>query len=57
MQVDGHLGEEFEEEFDPAGTLWLGDREPVAVEVEQIVIGATARPRFVVFGGERLGVG
>ena len=37
--------------------LGLRLREPVAVHVEQVVIGAAARPRLVVLGGQRVGIG
>ncbi len=40
-----------------ASRLGLGHRQPVAVQVEVIVIGASARPGLVVLGRERVGGG
>ena len=57
VEVDRDLGEEIEEELHPARGLGLSDGEPVAIEVEEVVVAAPARPGLVVLGGERLGVG
>ena len=38
-----------------ASSLRLGDSEPVAVQVEVIMIGAAPGPRLVVLGGCRMG--
>jgi len=40
-----------------AAGLRLRLREPVSVHVEEVVVRTAARPRLVVLGGKRLGVG
>ena len=56
MQIDDHLREPLELDLQPAERLRLGAREPVAVQVEQVVVAAAARPALVVLGRRRLGV-
>jgi hypothetical protein len=53
VQVDEDRRPPLAERRDPAPRFRLGQREPVAVEVEQIVIGAPAGPGLDMLGRQR----
>ncbi len=55
VQVDHHHRVPFADRGDLAAGLGLAECEPVAIEIEHVVIDASARPRFVMLG--RLPVG
>ena len=57
VQVGGHLGKPVEEDAHPAAALRLAEGEPVAIQVEEIVVAAAARPRLVVLERHGLGIG
>jgi hypothetical protein len=57
VEVDDDVREVVERDLQPAARLGLRLREPVAVHVEEVVIGSPARPRLVVLGAEPFAVG
>ena len=57
MEIDGDNRHPFAQHFDAALGLGLGGGEPVAVQVEVVMVGATAGPGLGVFGGKLAGVG
>ncbi len=56
VEIDGHLRLVVEADRDAPAALGLRLREPVAVHVEEVVIGAAAGPRLVVLGAVGHGV-
>ena len=57
VEIHHHLRMPFEHGGDAAFGFGLGHGDPVAVHVEEVMVGATAGPGFGVFSGERVGVG
>jgi hypothetical protein len=57
VQIDADLWIPFLQSFDVADGFGLGDTDPIAVEIERIVIGAPAGPSLGMLGGEGIGVG
>ncbi len=57
VQIDDDVRHPVEQHPHAAAALGLGLREPVAIEVEEIMVRPAARPRLVVFGGGGLVVG
>ena len=51
MEIDEHLWEPLQVRAHVPACLGLRQREPVSVQVEVIVIGASPGPRLVVLGG------
>ncbi len=57
VQVDHDLRQPLEQDRDTAAALGLCLREPVAIQIEEVMVGAAAGPGLVVFGGQAQGVG
>ena len=56
VQVDEYGREVVLKDLHPAQGLGMVQRDPVAVQVEVVVVGPPAGPRFVVLGRQRTGV-
>ena len=56
VEVDEHQRVPLLEHAHSPERLGLGERDPIAVEVEEVVVGATARPSLVVLGRQPIEV-